>query len=88
MSLIAKLDEFLPKPEKGGMPFNHANFFLRQRVTAELLHPLQAPCIFKETMPDSLLSLILKHYRTMLALLQTYSFFTFIFLLKYKKLKY
>jgi hypothetical protein len=40
MSVIAKLDEFLPKPEKGGMPFNHASFFKKQRVTAELGHPL------------------------------------------------
>jgi hypothetical protein len=87
MSLIAKLDEFLPKPKKGGMPFNHGSFLKQQRVTADLGHPLQAPCIFKETMPDCLLSLILKHYRTRLVLLQTYSLFTF-FLLKYKKLKY
>jgi hypothetical protein len=70
------------------MPFNHASFLNKQRVTAELGHPLQAPCSFRETMSDSLLSLILKHYGTRLALLQTYSFFTFFFLLKYKILKY
>jgi hypothetical protein len=61
------------------MPFNHESLKKKQRVTAELGHPLQAACIFKETMPDSLLSLILKHYRTRLALLQTYSFFSVIF---------